>query len=232
MSGDVKDDRSVAAHIAQSIAARIVSGELAPDERLKQDEWADAFSTSHVPVREAFRRLEAQGLVVAEPRRGVRVAPLDVEAVVEVARMRAALEPLALRYAIPRYTEADLALAASFLEASAPSGDIAALERANRGFHQAITTPCGMPRVVSVIADLHQASARHLFAAWKWLDWRARSDNEHVEIFDAACAGRVDEACERLAAHIADAGQALTDALRHKAIPAGPNAEGGGAPSV
>ncbi|VWB62792.1 GntR family transcriptional regulator [Burkholderia lata] len=232
MSGDVKDDHSVAAHIAQSIAARIVSGELAPDERLKQDEWADAFSTSHVPVREAFRRLEAQGLVVAEPRRGVRVAPLDVEAVVEVARMRAALEPLALRYAIPRYTEDDLALAASFLEVSAPSGDIAALERVNRGFHQAITTPCGMPRVVSVIADLHQASARHLFAAWKWLDWRARSDNEHVEIFDAACAGRVDEACERLAAHIADAGQALTDALRHKAIPAGPDTDGGGAPSV
>ncbi|VWB13916.1 GntR family transcriptional regulator [Burkholderia aenigmatica] len=224
MNGDVKDDRSVAAHIAQSIAARIVSGELAPDERLKQDEWADAFSTSHVPVREAFRRLEAQGLVIAEPRRGVRVAPLDVEAVIEVSRMRAALEPLALRYAIPRYTEDDLARAASFLEADAPSGDIAALERINRGFHQAITTPCGMPRVVSVIADLHQASARHLFAAWKWLDWRARSDNEHVEIFDAARAGRVDEACERLAAHITDAGQALTDALRQKAIPAEPDA--------
>lgn len=224
MNGDVKDDRSVAAHIAQSIAARIVSGELAPDERLKQDEWADAFSTSHVPVREAFRRLEAQGLVIAEPRRGVRVAPLDVEAVIEVSRMRAALEPLALRYAIPRYTEDDLARAASFLEGDAPSGDIAALERINRGFHQAITTPCGMPRVVSVIADLHQASARHLFAAWKWLDWRARSDNEHVEIFDAVRAGRVDEACERLATHIADAGQALTDALRQKAIPAEPDA--------
>lgn len=224
MNGDVKDDRSVAAHIAQSIAARIVSGELAPDERLKQDEWADAFSTSHVPVREAFRRLEAQGLVIAEPRRGVRVAPLDVEAVIEVSRMRAALEPLALRYAIPRYTEDDLARAASFLEADAPSGDIAALERINRGFHQAITTPCGMPRVVSVIADLHQASARHLFAAWRWLDWHARSDNEHVEIFDAARAGRVDEACERLTAHITDAGQALTDALRQKAIPAEPDA--------
>ncbi|WP_323120267.1 GntR family transcriptional regulator [Burkholderia alba] len=213
MNVDVKDDRSVASHIAQSLAARIVSGDIAPGERLKQDELADAFGTSHVPVREAFRRLEAQGLVISEPRRGVRVAPLDVHAVEEVARMRAVLEPLALRHAMPRFTEDDLALAASWLSIEAPPDDVAALERANRGFHEALTTPCGMPRLVATLADLHQASARHLFTTWKWLGWRARSDGEHEAILDAVRAERVDDACERLAAHIAAAGHALADAL-------------------
>lgn len=64
-----------AAQIAQTLAERIVSGQLEPGARLRQDHVAEEFGTSHVPVREAFRRLEAQGLAVSEPRRGVRVLP-------------------------------------------------------------------------------------------------------------------------------------------------------------
>src|SRR5215471_13307969 len=100
---------TTAERIAESIGARIISGALLPDAPLRQDHVAREFHSSHVPVREAFRQLEAQHLVVAVPRRGVRVAPLDTNSVKEIAEMRAALEVVALRNAAPKFTSAHLA---------------------------------------------------------------------------------------------------------------------------
>ena len=214
MNSDVKDDRSIAAQIASALAARIVSGAIAPGERLRQDQFAAEFGASHVPVREAFQRLEAQGLVVQEPRRGVRVAPLDADAVLEVAQMRAALEPLALRVAMPSLTETHLTLAAELIDAEAATDDIVVLEELNRRFHRTLTEPCGMPRLNSTIADLHRTSARHLFATWKFLDWRATSSDEHRGIVAAIRTNEADAATELLSAHILAAGEALAAALR------------------
>ena len=71
-----EDDGTLAGRIARTLADRIVAGTIAPGTRLRQDHVAAEFRASHVPVREAFRRLEAQGLVDNEPRRGARVPPL------------------------------------------------------------------------------------------------------------------------------------------------------------
>ncbi len=105
----MSETATTAGRIAESLGERIISGALQPDAPLRQDHIAREFNSSHVPVREAFRRLEAQHLVVAVPRRGVRVAPLDANSVKEIAEMRAALEVVALRNAAPKLTPAHLA---------------------------------------------------------------------------------------------------------------------------
>lgn len=209
-SGD--DDRSLAGQIARALAADIVSGALKPGERLLQDQIAQNFRASHVPVREAFRRLEAQGLVVTEPRRGVRVARLDPSDIMEVAQMRAALEVLALRHALPNMTSADLEAARAGLDAETGT-EIAQIEAANRRFHETITRRCAMPRLLASIADLHSASARHLFATWQTLGWQPRSDEEHRAILAAIEAGDADLACDLLRDHVLAAGRALAAAL-------------------
>jgi DNA-binding GntR family transcriptional regulator len=207
------DDRSLAGQIARALAAQIVSGALRPGERLMQDQVAQNFRASHVPVREAFRRLDAQGLVVTEPRRGVRVARLDPGDVIEVAEMRATLEALALRHAMPRLQPADIVQARSALESCIGQADVTQWDAANRRFHEALVWPCGMPRLIASIADLHRASARHLFATWQTLDWQPRSDAEHRAILQAAEAGQVNEACTLLARHVLEAGRALAAVL-------------------
>lgn len=103
------ESTTIAERIAESIGERIVSGTLQPDAPLRQDHVAPEFSSSHVPVREAFRQREAQYLIVAIPRRGVRVAPLDTQSVKEIAEMRAALEVVALRNAAPKLNSHHLA---------------------------------------------------------------------------------------------------------------------------
>jgi DNA-binding GntR family transcriptional regulator len=207
------DDRSIAAAIERALRHRIISGALPAGTPLRQDHIAAAFRASHVPVREAFRRLEAQGLAVAAPRRGVRVAPLDAPVITEVTEMRAALEALALRHALARWTTADRFAAEAALDAGEAGRDIAAWEDANRRFHRAITAPCAMPRLMAAIDDLHRASARFLFATWRDLDWQPRSEGEHRAILAAATVGDADAAGRLLQEHILDAGRALAEAV-------------------
>jgi DNA-binding GntR family transcriptional regulator len=194
-------DDTIAGRISRALADRIVSGEIEPGARLRQDHIAQEFGASHVPVREAFRRLEAQGLVVSEPRRGVRVGMFDLADVREVAEMRAALEVLALRRAAPHLTRAILDEAEDANRAGDASRDVRSWEEANRAFHRLILTPCGMPRLLASIDDLHAASARFLFATWR-SEWEARTDHDHRAILTALRQGEIDVATSTLARHV------------------------------
>ena len=211
-------DDSVAVRIARALSERIVSGLLAPGVPLKQDHIAEEFKSSHIPVREAFRKLEAQGLVVSKPRCGVRVSQLDPAMVGEVTEMRAALEGLALSHALPRLREADLDAARQALAAGEASDQIAVWEAANRRFHLAITAPCAMPRLMASISDLHRSDARFLFATWKHLDWQPRSDTEHWAILDAITRRDGEGARVLLEAHVREAGRALIERLHSMAL--------------
>ncbi|WP_077962126.1 GntR family transcriptional regulator [Ensifer adhaerens] len=196
-----QQDDTLASRISKALAERIISGLLMPGERLRQDHIAEEFGASHVPVREAFRRLEAQGLAVSEPRRGVRVASFDLKEVREVAEMRAVLEVLALRHAIPHLTAAILDRAEAATAAADTSRDVRSWEAANRAFHRLILEPCGMPRLLAAIDDLHAASARFLFSAWR-TSWEARTDHDHRAILAALREGRGDEAAKILERHV------------------------------
>jgi len=194
-------DETIAVRISRILADRIISGAVEPGARLRQDHIAAEFGASHVPVREAFRLLEAQGLAVNEPRRGVRVAAFDLSEVKEVAEMRAALEVLALRHAAPHLTAAILDQAEEVTKAGDSSGDVRSWEDANRTFHRLILLPCAMPRLLATIDDLHAASARFLFAAWRH-EWEARTDHDHRAILAALRKGQVDLAIATLARHV------------------------------
>lgn len=200
-------DETLAVRISRTLADRIIAGEIAPDARLRQDHVAAEFGASHVPVREAFRRLESQGLAVSMPRRGVRVASFGLAEVREVAEMRAALEVLALRHAAPNLTPALLEEADAAIRAADESRDVRSWEAANRRFHRLLATPCGMPRLLAAIDDLHQASARFLFAAWR-SDWEARTDHDHRAILASLRAGDVESACAILGRHVRWIGEA------------------------
>jgi DNA-binding GntR family transcriptional regulator len=206
-------DKSVADAIADALARRIVLGQLPPGQKVGQDQIATEFRASHVPVREAFRRLEARGLLVSEPRRGVRVAPIDPSAVCEVTEMRAALEVLALQHAAAKLTQADIEAARTALSGGEASRDLIVWEQANRRFHRSIIAPCGMPRLLLAIDDLHQASARFLLATWKDLDWQPRSDAEHRAIIDSIETNNIERAAKLLRDHILSAGLALVQRL-------------------
>ncbi|WP_114389722.1 GntR family transcriptional regulator [Notoacmeibacter marinus] len=205
----------LAARIGRELADRIVTGRIEAGARLRQDHLAEEFGTSHVPVREAFRRLEAQGLVVSEPRRGVRVAGFTQEEVREVAEMRAVLEALALRNAAPHLTGAILDAAEEATRAGDRARDVESWEEANRNFHRLILTPCDMPRLLQAIDDLHTASARFLFSGWR-AEWDTPTDRDHRAILNALRAGDADGAARLLARHVGWIGKNSADRRRRR----------------
>jgi DNA-binding GntR family transcriptional regulator len=193
---------TIASRIAGAIAEQIISGALAPNAPLRQDHVARQFSSSHVPVREAFRQLEAQHLVISLPRRGVRIAPLDSASVREIVEMRAALEVVALRHAASRLTPAHLARIELALIECDNAETLQDFEAANRAFHQALVSPCAMPRLLASLDGLQLANSRLVFATARHAGWQPRSNQDHRLILQALRAGNLDQACGLLARHI------------------------------
>jgi DNA-binding GntR family transcriptional regulator len=199
---DTSESATIVARITEAIAERIIAGALKPDAPLRQDHVAREFNSSHVPVREAFRQLEAQHLVIALPRRGVRVAPLDAASIREISEMRAALEVVALRHAAPKLTQAHLAQIELALIEGDNAETLQEFETANRAFHQALVIPCAMPRLLASLDGLQRANSRLVFAMAHSSGWRPRSNGDHRLILQALRTRNVEQACNLLARHI------------------------------
>lgn len=191
-----------AERIAAQLRSLIVRGEIAGGAALRQDHVAERFASSHVPVREAFQRLEAQGLVVSLPRRGVRVTTLSPAAIKEAMEMRAVLEVLALRHSAPNMTAADIDRLEQAQADCAGATSLADWDAANSAFHEAMVSACGMPRLLDVLRQLQLTNSRYLFAAGLVRGWQPRSDQDHRLIIDALKDRNVERAVQLLSRHI------------------------------
>jgi DNA-binding GntR family transcriptional regulator len=195
-------NETTAERIAHTLAERIVTGELSPGVPLRQDRIAEEFESSHVPVREAFQLLRARRLLVSEPRRGMRVAPLNHSSMREIVEIRASLETLALSHAAPRLN------ADSFekIERAMLVGDnaktIIEWERANRTFHSELIAPCKMPRLLEMLDELQLANSRIIFSATRSAGWRPTSSHDHRQIVDALRMGDFSNGVALLQRHI------------------------------
>lgn len=94
--------------VTDALRELVLTGQLAPGEALRQRDLAERFGVSPTPVREAFRRLQSEGLVTADLHRGVTVLEADEGATLENFRIRAVLESLAVSLATPKITDADI----------------------------------------------------------------------------------------------------------------------------
>jgi len=105
---DRPDVQSIEEVVTTALRDAILSGELRPGERLLQEQLADQLRVSRIPLRDALRRLEAEGLVRIGPRRGAEVASLSRANVIEVYDIRISLEPDLMRRAVAALGPADI----------------------------------------------------------------------------------------------------------------------------
>lgn len=103
------DNRLLSTRIVNEIRNAILSGEMQPGMRIRQELLAYKFGTSRIPVREALKQLESEGLVVLAPNRGAWIADVNSEESFEIYKIREVVEPLAIFESVPRLTDADIA---------------------------------------------------------------------------------------------------------------------------
>jgi DNA-binding GntR family transcriptional regulator len=198
-------------HVLDQVRTAILAGRLSAGETLRQEDLAERLGVSRMPVREAIRRLHAEGLVDVLPSRRVRVAPLDRAEIEDIYDMRAALEPLAVRLAVPRLTRAQLRDAAHALEAADDEEDADTFGVRNAAFHLALMTPCERPRLLAEIASLLDLSDRYQRAALRDEEHNARVREEHAALLEAARAGDAGTAAALTERHVRQAGARLLE---------------------
>lgn len=205
--------RSAPEFIADELRAEILQGTIVGGTQLKQSDIAARFGASIVPVREAFQRLIGDGLAVAKHNRGVTVTEVSEADFVDIAEMRALLEPHALELSAPNLSETDFSEALSALKRSANSSDL--LERAalHWEFHRILYAKCGRPRVVAQIGNLHLSINRYLLPMWSHYGLSDHWDQSHEEIVAAIRSGSIAAAKKIVVEQIHESQQRILNAM-------------------
>lgn len=188
----------------------IASGEIAPGEPIRQSHLAERMGISPTPVREALRRLEAQGLVVLEPHRGVRVAEVEPHEMSEIYEIRAALEGLAVEHAVPRLSAKQMQAveaAQARLERAWAASETKQLAKLNYQFHTLIYRMSGRPRLIKLIDSLWPLFPRD--SMWAIPGRGPGIVREHRDVLDAIRAGDAERAHRAMRVHMEAGAKAL-----------------------
>jgi len=208
--------QSAPAAVRDSLRNAILNGELVQGSQLRQDQLAEQFGISRIPVREALRQLESEGLVRIEPNRGAIVTSLSLADVLEMLDIRIALECHALRLAIPEMVEDDFALAQQILQSYEGESDPDSWAQMNGRFHWTLYAPCQKPRLLSMI----QANCEHVNRFVRTQVSRAtgkeRPQKEHYQLLDLCRQGKSDAAVALLTAHIEQTKKSVQASQRHR----------------
>ncbi len=183
---------------------------------LKQQELADYYQTSRIPVREALARLLAEGWLVSAGKASLMVPPLSAGEAQELCLIRSQLEPLALRQALPQLNQAILGAAEDCLNAAdAAAHDPLLQGELNWQFHQLLYQPCGMPTLLQLLQQLHLKVAMYLGFQQAELGYADKSAAEHRALLQHLRQGRHAAALELLQQHISEAAIELQQHLQH-----------------
>jgi DNA-binding GntR family transcriptional regulator len=174
-----KDARTLGANISNALRDAIISGKLAPGQALGQEYLARVFGVSRVPVRESLKQLAAEGLVVVEPHKGAVVARLSVEELDELYGIIWALEEAAVRVAVPRLTDAQIAALERAMEQMERVSEPVEWYRVSVSFHRMILVASGWQRCVRIVDECRKNIGRYIMEERFFLahvdDWRSRN---------------------------------------------------------
>jgi DNA-binding GntR family transcriptional regulator len=172
-SGSVRpiESRSLSEQVTNEIRRSILAGSLPPGQSLSLRKLAEQLDVSFIPVRDALRVLEAEGLVVNPPGRSASVAPLDLEEFHAIYRVRRMLEPDLARRAVPQLRDAELdrlhQAAAEFGGAERSMDDI---YDDHRAFHLALLAPAALTWDIRILMMSWRASERYVRIGFGLLD--------------------------------------------------------------
>ena len=185
-----------------------------PGAALRQDDLADRFRTSRIPVREALRTLEAEGLVTYAPNRGAVVAIVSAQEVQEMLEVRIALECHALRMAVPLAADSDLETIRDILMAYDAAPDAATWSAMNWQFHWALYTPSDCKRLLEAIErnfNRFSIATRRQISA---LAGKERPQREHWTLLKLTEERKIDQAVVLLESHIRDTQRSMRAKMR------------------
>lgn len=194
----------------------IVTGAIAPGERLLQVELAERYGVSRIPLREALRALHAEGLVVIEPNRGTVCRPLEPKDLGDLYDLRSALEQLAVRIAAQARVDLRPATADLRAEATAATerGDLPRLIALDAAFHAGLAERAGNEHLAHALAACWSQIMRGMHYYFTLEVYPADVWSEHVALADLVALGDAECAVARMGEHLGHSRAAILDGLK------------------
>jgi DNA-binding GntR family transcriptional regulator len=182
----------------------ILSGDLAPGSRIRQEELALRFGTSRIPVREALRYLESEGLVILKANSGAWVAKLHLADCLEVYKIRERIEPLAIGESVQQLQEAQIAKLETLVERMELARDTDEFLRLDREFHIGSYAGADMPELQSLIQRYWNKTQQYRSAFTRLVGPQGRwlMNYEHRLIMEAIKRRDIDGSASILHGHI------------------------------
>jgi DNA-binding GntR family transcriptional regulator len=202
--------------VREGVRKAILDGAFGPGTQLRQDELAERYGTSRIPVREALRQLEAEGLVTIHPNRGAVVSTLSLDDVLEMLEIRIALECRALRLAIPNMVDVDFEAAADILKSYDAEPRPQKWGEMNWQFHKALYAPSNRPKLIAMIEANYGHVGRFIRVQVSLAAGKERPQREHYAMLEACRRGDADGAARMLEEHIIHTQKSLVAAARHR----------------
>ncbi len=188
--------------IAKHLREAIISGHFAEDEPIRQDDIARMFNVSKIPVREALKRLEAEGLVQFLRNKGAVVTRISEPELAQIFEVRVLLEVQAIRLAVPKMTRAQIERATAICDEFILDDNVSRWAELNWAFHTCLYEAAQRPFLLNLIRSIHDKVERYLRMQMSFSEGKERADQEHREIL-RACADRdAERAAELIEQHI------------------------------
>ena len=214
--------QSLTSAVADKLRDQIIRGEIPEGAQLRQDAIATQYHVSRIPVREALRQLDAEGLISIVPNRGAIVPALSPDDIRELFSIRALLEPEVLKLSIPHLTEEDLsqaeAVLAKYVSELKREDHVSAWGRLNWQFHSILYSRANQPRFMAIIRNVNNSGERYTRLQLYLTHGMKRANEEHHQILDFCRQRDVTAACKLLRQHIQYAGESLRKVLEERRV--------------
>lgn len=201
--------RTATAFVEATLRKAILSGRLPGGTPLRQEDLANAFGVSRMPVREALRQLEAQALLDFVPHKGAVVTEISAADAIDIHAIRIALEPAVFERSIPNLTETDFERAEDLIAEMDSEPDASRMGELNRRFHMTLYGAAKRPKMIALAESYLISFDRYLrfLLAAKGRDHL--SQNDHRAMLGAAQKGEIPHALEILRRHLITASETI-----------------------
>lgn len=208
--------RTASEQIEQVLKQAILERRLPPGEVLRQEDLAQTFNVSRMPVREALKKLEAQALVDFVPYKGAIVTQISKADGLDNYAIRLALEPAAIRYSIPFLTSDDLQLARDLVQQMHDETELNQLGVLNKRFHMCLYGKTPHVKLLQLVEKQLSVEDRYLRFHLSAMGREHMSQDEHLAMVEAATHQDLDRAEALVRKHLIKAAIALENFFDRK----------------
>jgi DNA-binding GntR family transcriptional regulator len=228
--------QTVAASVADILRRRIVNGEYAGGEQIRQEAVAAELSVSRIPVREALLQLESEGLVNIHTHRGAMVVDLTRDDAIDLFEARLIFEPALLALGVAAATPSDLAALKAYLadytKAVKTGAGPDVLSQLNWAFHTAMCRPSKRPRMLAALQSLYTGADRYLRLQILRPQAKRRALEDHQALYQAYSDKNAPLAEKLIRDHIRNAYKDVLESLVRESPKQAPSGDAGRKRSV